>query len=301
VSEGPIKTGGATYKRRPAYKGVIMQDVSQGRERVRVWPRKRGKATKAKTKELNDAFREAQIAAKYWDPRNIIEIDEWRKGTPILIRDIQVAMMYNRMFRFTASDGRMIYGMPARQDISDALDAVCPLPGAILVRTNEGWRYITPPSDGGLVLTSSGSDAAPADWITPAAAGSVGVSATVATQEATAATAYGNLTTVGPSVTIGTGTEVLVGISASLTKLGGGLGNDGFAAVAVSGATTIAAADANSVGCSYPLGTGGFNFQCARMFKLTGLTAGINTFTLKYRCNGGGAWSFKNRDLVIFA
>ena len=141
---GPFDQGGATFKRRPAFKGIIQQDVLQGQERVRAWPRPRGKAKTATEKERQDAFREAQIAAKYWDPRNIVEISKWREGTPILIRDLQVAMMYNRMFRICLADGRKIYSMPARQDVSESLDAICPLPGAMLVRTVEGWRFIEP-------------------------------------------------------------------------------------------------------------------------------------------------------------
>lgn len=126
-------------------------------------------------------------------------------------------------------------------------------------------------------------------------------SATVSTGEATASTTYVDLATAGPSVTLTTGTSALVTISGHVTKALGGLGNDGFLALEVSGATTIAAADANAASQSYPLASGGFNFQIARTFKITGLTPGSNTFKLKYRCNGGNAWTFFDRDITVIA
>jgi hypothetical protein len=126
-------------------------------------------------------------------------------------------------------------------------------------------------------------------------------SATVSTAQATASTTYVDLTTAGPSVTLTTGASVLVTISGRATKAAGGIGNDGFLALDVSGATTIAAADANAASLSYPLASGGFNFQLSRTFKVTGLTPGSNTFKLKYRCNGGNAWTFSDRDITVIA
>jgi len=125
-----------------------------GKERVRAWPKKRGAAFRAKVKQLNDDFRQAQIACKYWDPRNIVEVDKMRSGTPILIRDLQTMMMYNRFTTFVLPDGRKIYPMAARQDVSDSLDAICPLPGALLVRTADGWRFVEPPTDPEFVLAT---------------------------------------------------------------------------------------------------------------------------------------------------
>lgn len=147
--------GGPTKLRRPSLHGILMQDISHGRERSRGWPRKRGSKVSAATKEQNDAFREAQQSAKYWDPRNIIEVSEWREGTPILPRDLQVMMMYNRLFVIVLPNGTKVYSMAARQDVSDSLDAISPEVGTILYRADEGWRVIPRAYDEGLALQSS--------------------------------------------------------------------------------------------------------------------------------------------------
>ena len=77
-------------------------------------------------------------------------------------------------------------------------------------------------------------------------------------------------------------------------------GNSGFFSCAVSGATTIAgstnetagyAVQCASVGATAPIG-------CSVSFKLTGLTAGSNTFTMKYRCDGG-TFHFFYRNITV--
>jgi hypothetical protein len=65
---------------------------------------------------------------------------------------------------------------------------------------------------------------------------------------------------------------------------------------AVSGATTIAALDANSV-FAYSL-DGDVYVAVSRTYLLTGLTAGVNTFTAKYKQQGGNV-NFLRRSLSI--
>jgi hypothetical protein len=122
--------------------------------------------------------------------------------------------------------------------------------------------------------------------------------ATVSTAQSTTSTSYTDLTTTGPSVTLTTGSSVIISIGASLVKTSAGSGNTGFIAVAVSGATTVAAADGN--GAYDACETSAFGTTIARRFKLSGLNSGSNTFTLKYRCDGG-TWEFKNRDIIVEA
>lgn len=129
-----------------------MVDLVNGKARVRAWPTKRGKPKTAKAKQLQDSFRNANEACKYWDPRNIISVDNLRKGTPVLIRDLQIMMMYNRFAHFALMDGRVIYSVQARQDVSASLDSISPVPGAILIRTEDGWRFIPPPTIPGTAL-----------------------------------------------------------------------------------------------------------------------------------------------------
>jgi len=122
--------------------------------------------------------------------------------------------------------------------------------------------------------------------------------ATVNTNQTTTSATYTDLTTVGPQVTVTTGTSVLIMITADL---GDPSNTAGFirAAFAVSGATTRAASDNEAlifagslVGGSDPINTG------SRAVVINGLTAGSNIFTMKYKTSAGTA-SFQNRNIVV--
>jgi hypothetical protein len=66
----------------------------------------------------------------------------------------------------------------------------------------------------------------------------------------------------------------------------------------VSGATTLAAADNNGSTVSVP--NAGNAIQLNRTLVVTGLTAGVNTFTANYQSvGGGGTGSFTQRALVV--
>lgn len=78
----------------------------------------------------------------------------------------------------------------------------------------------------------------------------------------------------------------------------GGAGNTSFMGVAVSGASTVAASDANSANSA---AHDALNTSISRTFILTGLTAGSNTFTAKYHNDGGSTWHFFNRSITVLA
>ena len=98
---------------------------------------------------------------------------------------------------------------------------------------------------------------------------------TVSTFESTTSTTYTNLTTVGPSVTLVTGTAAMISFGAGINTPSGQNANLSFA---VSGATTLAASDTNSVAAGGV--TGGMFVTGSRTMVISGLTAGTNTFTL---------------------
>ncbi|MFT2016283.1 hypothetical protein ACMA1D_10635 [Streptomyces sp. 796.1] len=127
-------------------------------------------------------------------------------------------------------------------------------------------------------------------------------SARVNAVETTASTTYSDLATVGPSVTVTTGTRAFVFISAQLS-------NDTASAQSVmswtvSGATNrdpvadatlldLTAIVADGVPASSPWGMG-------QVDLLTVLTPGENTFTAKYRAGGSGTARFQNRFIAVF-
>jgi hypothetical protein len=94
-----------------------------------------------------------------------------------------------------------------------------------------------------------------------------------------------------PSVTVTTGTTALVIVTCELWNNTGG--NGSIASVAVSGATTVSAADA--LGASNAITTA---VGSSRTYVATGLTAGNNTFTMQYRV-GGSTGNFRYRSLVV--
>ena len=125
-------------------------------------------------------------------------------------------------------------------------------------------------------------------------ASNVAAAATAASQ-GTASTSYVDLATAGPSVTLTTGTSVIVMIaclgyntSASVPQ---------YVSVAVSGATTLAASDSNAALIQNAVG--GVNTQGVAIVPLT-VTAGSNTFKLQYRTTANTG-TFQQRGILVLA
>ncbi|HYY64340.1 MAG TPA: hypothetical protein VE688_06990 [Gaiellaceae bacterium] len=119
----------------------------------------------------------------------------------------------------------------------------------------------------------------------------------MATSQTTTSTTYTDLTTAGPAatVTIPASGNALVIVTSSETNSGSSGG--AFMSYAVSGATTVAAADARA----FSFVNGGNQAQTVQgsaTFYVTGLTAGSNTFTAKYRATVGTA-TFANRSITV--
>lgn len=111
----------------------------------------------------------------------------------------------------------------------------------------------------------------------------------------TSSTSYTDLAgSAGPAVTVTTGTSAVVAVQAFMQS------NTSFdtcyMAYAVSGATTIAAGD-NGLIFNSP--SSGVFAQWASVALITGLTAGSNVFTAKYRASAGIA-SFANRNIAVW-
>jgi hypothetical protein len=141
------------------------------------------------------------------------------------------------------------------------------------------------------VLTADSTTATGLKWASAASAIPANETSTVATSESTSSTSYTDLTTVGPAVTVTTGTKALVIVSWSGFV---NVGITGYMGYAVSGSTTIAATD-NTAQWKAAGGNMTGNFSRASVVTLT---AGSNTFTAKYKAQGGSA-SFANRDIFV--
>jgi hypothetical protein len=105
----------------------------------------------------------------------------------------------------------------------------------------------------------------------------------VDTAETTTSGSYDDLSTVGPSVTVTTGTQALVTFGAYFRSTA-----DSTAAnmsVAVSGDTTVAASITSRIIWDGHIAAN--SNSSSRKYLFTGLNAGSNTFTCKYLATGG--------------
>jgi hypothetical protein len=117
-------------------------------------------------------------------------------------------------------------------------------------------------------------------------------SATVATEQSTTSDSYTDLATSGPAVTLTTGTKALVIVTARVS-------NDAnvkcYASYAVSGSSTIAASD--DVAMWWQVVGGRFS-RWSTASRLSTLTAGSNTFTMKYKVESSTGY-FSNREIIV--
>lgn len=118
--------------------------------------------------------------------------------------------------------------------------------------------------------------------------------ASVNVQQSTTSSSYTNLSTSGPAVTVTTGTRALVIINCSLQNTST---NSSFASFDVTGASSISAVDDYAIRHRDGTGSNGEE-QMGRAHLFTGLTAGTNTFTMKYRVIGGTG-RFDNREIIV--
>jgi hypothetical protein len=104
-------------------------------------------------------------------------------------------------------------------------------------------------------------------------------------------TAFAASSGTDPAVTLQTGTKALITISARISCAG----NYNFVGCAVSGASSIAAIDDNSAA----VGAISTATMSSVTYLLTTLTAGSNTFTMRYRCNVTASGSYDYRKITV--
>ena len=197
------------------------------------------------------------------------------EGVEIWVQDENLLIRYDGAAWVDASP------VVSLDDLDDVL-IVAPQSGDVLVFDEDYDLWVNEPAD----LVGGGGGAGAITAIK---------SATVATAESLSSASYADLATAGPSVTLTTGEEVVVMIDARIIPTAN---RNALIAVEVSGATTIAAADANGLETT---ALAGAYVVGSRIFKISGLTPGANVFTMKYRTNTGGACEFAKRDITVMA
>jgi len=143
----------------------------------------------------------------------------------------------------------------------------------------------------GQVLSVSGGVPA---WTT-LASGVGNASSTINTLEVTTSTSYTNLATT-QSVTLTTGTKVLVLISCGIQT--DTTSKRAFVSYDISGATTQSASDAQALIFERP-GSGGGQTNRFAIHSFATVTAGSNTFTLKFKAQTPAEAQFEYRTLTV--
>jgi len=133
-----------------------------------------------------------------------------------------------------------------------------------------------------------------AAWATVGPSALITDTDSVATLQSTSSASFTDLATVGPAVTVTTGTKVLVFVAAQISAPNSRFGYIDFA---ISGATTRAAADATS---AFVSGDNTASNSRVGVANLMTVTAGSNTFTMKYKLNAGTG-SFGDRTIIVVA
>lgn len=114
--------------------------------------------------------------------------------------------------------------------------------------------------------------------------------------ESTTSTSYTDLSTVGPSVTVTTGSKALVLWTASLIH--NTVGARALMSFAMSGSSSIAADDNHSLTVKSQDTASSVDLRATGFRMINTLTAGSNTFTAKYRTTSGTA-TFDDRYLFV--
>jgi hypothetical protein len=114
-------------------------------------------------------------------------------------------------------------------------------------------------------------------------------------QQTSSATLADNLTTVGPSVTLNTGTAALVMVTAFIMNTTAGQG--GYMGYNVSGASTIAATADRTLRLMSD--TASVRNRATAANWQTGLTTGSNTFKAQYSVVATGTADFDEREIAV--
>jgi hypothetical protein len=153
---------------------------------------------------------------------------------------------------------------------------------------------------GDLNTTASALASAAGQWFISTAANTLAarsiVTTAVATSETTSSSTFVGLTTPGPLWTLTTGLFALVMATVQMTN---NTANGACASgIDVTGATTIAANDGDAIRSR---GNGTAEELRATGVFMLALTAGSNTFNIRYKTNGTGTGAFSNRTLIVMA
>lgn len=126
-------------RRRPSYRGNLLQDTTRGVERSRKWPEKKGSRQTKGQLDQQEWFRQVNWAFKFMAPQIQFSFRKATQGTSLYPRDLLSIIAANGLFTQVLPDNRIAYTMPFLQAVSESLDAITQVPGSSLIRGPNFW------------------------------------------------------------------------------------------------------------------------------------------------------------------
>ena len=195
----------------------------------------------------------------------------------------------------TAGTGISGGGTSGTVTITNSMATAIDAKGDLVVGTGADTFSRLAVGTNGQVLTADSGEATGLKFATPASGGITSAAARVETDQDTTSTSYTDLTTAGPAVTLTTGTKALVIVGCQ--HYADTTDKYAYASYAISGATTSAASDDFSVNTR--MINSNFNASAASVASVRTVTAGSNTFTMKYKTTTGANAHFYSRQIIV--
>lgn len=166
-------TGRPGAQKRPALSKATYQYVRNGRLITAKWPRKRGRPKHPTTRDQNEWFRQANLAAKFVNSAEQWMAQELAKHGPLYPRDLLMSAMAGTLFPQLEIDGQVYTSMALVTDISKDLDLLAGnTPGTIMWRGPQRWQGLAPGSAGQLLALDNSGQAV--EWADPSITGAKG-------------------------------------------------------------------------------------------------------------------------------
>ena len=159
-------------RRRPSFRGNLLQDTTRGVERSRAWPGPRGVLQTPNQKAQNDWFRQVNWAFKFMAPALQDAFTRATQRTALYPRDLLSIIAANGLVRRVSEDGKVQVPMPYMQAVSESLDTISQVPGTTLVRGPNFWTAQPANAPGGVLVSrlqrtsayAVGASIAPIPW-----------------------------------------------------------------------------------------------------------------------------------------
>lgn len=144
-------------KRLPATQGRLLFYERAGRIIVGKWPRKRPEnLTDPRVRPQIDRFTEAMRVIRVMPGVDHYLAHFLTKGSPWYPSDYLIKLLHGTLFGTLIVDGKRIFPMAARDDLSAWLDALGPYDGGLLIRQNGVWTTLQPGADGRVLTMQNG-------------------------------------------------------------------------------------------------------------------------------------------------